>query len=490
MVICHRGHMRKLVSKILAFAMSLLIAAACMASGTVFAASSIVVSATCEVSSIAQGDIITIKVIADNMPEIVSFGPVVLGYTPGVCEYMSFTPGSELANFVFTETQDQGQVTISATDSYYQAASESESDEYDFSAYKSSEPVLLYEVSFRMRPDANGEMSAWIEDLGEFRSSDGEGVEVTKGSGVTVPISDAPISSDATLAFLKIRGVTLTPDFDPNITSYTASVERSVTEVSITATPSNLWAAVIIDGAQNLEVGENIISIDVSAQDGINHMNYTIHIIRKESYVPDNASLIDGSGNTYTFVDLPSELSVPQGFTQTTRVINGYSVPCFTKDGVASVLLYLFDGNNNPGLYFYNSAEKVVTRYDPNNTIIRMSKILKSTPLPEGVDIPTGYVPAEYKTESAVMTGYVNKDNQFICYLTDESGNGAFYLYDPEEQSFQLFTPQDKRAEVMYKYLLNIFVIISLIESIIIVIIVYLVRRIFVDKTTPRPKRV
>ncbi|MCR4688720.1 MAG: cadherin-like beta sandwich domain-containing protein [Saccharofermentans sp.] len=481
--------MRKHLAKVISFAMSLILSVTCLLPGLVRADSSMIISATCEVSNIARGDIITIKVMADNMPKIVSFGPIVLGYSSEVAEYMSFEAGSELTNFGFTETQEDGKIIISAVDTYSQPSDE-EDEEYTYAPFESDSPVMLYEVSFRVRPDAIGEMSAWLEDLGEFRNSSDEGVEVIKGSGVTIPISEAPISADASLAFLKVRGVTLTPEFDPNITSYTASVERSVTEVSITATPSNLWAAVIIDGTNNLEIGENVINIQVTAQDGINHMNYTLHITRKESYVPDNASLVDGQGNTYTFVDLPNELSVPQGFTQTTRVINGYSVPCFTKEGVASVLLYLFDGSNSPGLYFYNGVEKSITKYDPNNTIIRMSKILKSTPLPDGVEIPTGYVPAEYKTESAVMTGYVNEDNQFICYLTDESGNGAFYLYNPEEQSFQMFTPQDKRAEVLYKYLLNIFIIVSLIESIIIVIIVYLVRRIFVDKTTPRPKRV
>lgn len=490
MASCRDGLMRKHICKILTFLMSLIMPAMCIFSNTVTADSSITLSATCEVSNIAPGDIITIKVTADSMPDIVSFGPIVLGYSSDMAEYMSFTAGPDLANFLFTETQGEGQIIISATDSYSQDSNANDGDEYSFTPFNSDGPVLLYEVSFRMKPYASGEMSAWLEDLGEFRNADGSGVEVIKGSGVTVPISEAPISADATLAFLKIRGVSFTPEFDPNITSYTATVERSVTEVSVTATPSNLWAAVIIDGAQNLEVGDNVVTIDVTAQDGVNHVVYTVHITRKESYIPDNASLIDGAGNTYTFVDLPAELSIPSGFTQTTKVINGFSVPCFTKDGVASVLLYLFDGTDNPGLYFYNSTEKSVVRYDPNNTIIRMSKILRTTPLPEGVDIPTGYVPAEFKTETAVLTGYVNKDNQFICFLTDESGSGAFYLYDPEEQSFQLFTPQDKSAEVLYKYLLNIFIIISLIESIIIVIIVYLVRRIFVDKTTPRPKRV
>ena len=139
----------------------------------------------------------------------------------------------------------------------------------------------------------------------------------------------------------KDKGVQLTPEFEPNITSYSATVERSVSEVTINATANNLWAAVIIDGNQNLKVGDNEITIDVTAQDGVNHMHYSIHITRNESYVPENAVLADGEGNTYTFLDIPEKVNVPEGFTQTTKVVNGYSVPAYTREGVSSIL-YIF----------------------------------------------------------------------------------------------------------------------------------------------------
>ena len=454
---------------------------------TAKADSVITVSATTQKTSIGQGDIVKIDVTADNMPQITSFGPIVLGFDKNVAEYISFTEGSELSNFVFTETQEDGLVTISAVDQY---AQNSDNDEYDIAAFESDDPVLLFTVSFRILPNATGEFDAWLDDLGEFKNIASEGVELNKGSGVTIPISEAMISSDATLAFLKINGVQLTPDFNPNITSYTASVDRSVTDVQVTYVPSNLWAAVIVDGNENLELGENEITVDVTAQDGTSWMHYSIHITRNESEVPIDAALVDGAGNTYTFVELPQEIALPEGFSQTTRVINGYSVPAYARDGVSSVLLYLFDGTNSPGLYFYNSQTKTVIKYDADNTIIRMSKILQITSLPDSVAIPDGFIPATFNTGTVVLSGYANEDSEFICYLTDEQGIGNFYLYNPEDGTFQLYKPADRRAGILFEYLFNVFLVISIIESVIIVIIVYLVRRIFVDKTNPRPKRV
>ena len=447
----------------------------------------VTVSVSPQKQTIGQGDIIKIDIVADNMPEITSFGPIVLGYDDTVAEYISFDQGADLKNFTYTESAEDGVITVSAADQY---AQNSDDDEYDIAAFQSSEPVVLYTLSFRVKPNAVGEFDAWLDDLGEFKNASGEGAELTKGSGTTLPINEATISSDATLAFLKISGVQLTPEFNPNITSYSATVERSVTEVQVNAIASNLWAAVIVDGDKDLSIGENEVTIDVTAQDGVSWMHYSIHITRNESYVPVDAALVDYAGNIYTFVDLPQEISLPEGFSQTTRVINGYSVPAFTRDGVSSVLLYLFDGYDSPGLYFYNSTTKTVTKYDSDNTIIRMSKILQISPLPENVSIPDGFTAATFDTGSVVLSGYANEDREFICYLTDETGIGNFYLYNPEDGTFQLYKPADKRAATLFEYLFNVFLIISIIEAVIIVIIVYLVRRIFVDKTNPRPKRV
>ncbi|MBQ5422760.1 MAG: hypothetical protein IIU27_02655, partial [Clostridiales bacterium] len=205
----------------------------------------VTVSVSPQKQTIGQGDIIKIDIVADNMPEITSFGPIVLGYDDTVAEYISFDQGADLKNFTYTESAEDGVITVSAADQY---AQNSDDDEYDIAAFQSSEPVVLYTLSFRVKPNAVGEFDAWLDDLGEFKNASGEGAELTKGSGTTLPINEATISSDATLAFLKISGVQLTPEFNPNITSYSATVERSVTEVQVNAIASNLWAAVIIDG--------------------------------------------------------------------------------------------------------------------------------------------------------------------------------------------------------------------------------------------------
>lgn len=457
---------------------------------SVRAASKITISAETDSKNVGQGDIVTVRVVADNMPGITEFGPVILSYEADEAEYISFSQGKDISgNFFFYETQEKGKITVSAEDQNVRK-SEDNPDEYEVEPFRSDKKVTLFMVSLRVKPGVNGNLNIRVENTGTFKDDRGVKADVVKGNYVSLPISASTISKDATIAFLTLNGVDITPDFNPNITDYTATVERSVTEVQVTATPNNMWAAVVIENNKNLQIGMNVISIDVTAQDGETKMHYTIHITRKESYAPSNATLVDVQGKTYTFLDMPDTITVPEGFVQTMRVINGYSVQTYARDGITSVLLYLFDGTNPPAFYFYNPTEKTVIAYDPDNTIIRTSKILRISALPENVSVPAGFVAATYDTGRIVLKGYADKNSNFICFLVDENGIGDFYIYNPETGSFQLYRPADRRAEILYKYMFEVFLIIAIIEAVSLIITVYMVRKIISDKANPRPKRV
>jgi len=88
-------------------------------------------------------------------------------------------------------------------------------------------------------------------------------------------------STDATLSSLEIDSGTLAPAFSPNMTSYTASVENSVSSVTVTAIATNTDATVEGAGVVSLEVGENIIKVIVTAEDGKTIIEYIITITRE-----------------------------------------------------------------------------------------------------------------------------------------------------------------------------------------------------------------
>ena len=485
----HRTLFLKTAASLFALVFTVVFCLAFTHGEAVKADSEVTISAVTKRTEAGPGDIIIVDVVANSFPNISEFGPVEFNFDADKAEYVSFEQGKDLSNYVFTETQTVGVLKVSGMDQLMNVTTDDNGDEIVTTSFSSDSQVTLFSIVLRLYPESNGEVNCWIGNTGTFTSVD-DTVTAKVGSGVTLPIIRAGVSSDATLASLKIRGTTITPEFNPNITEYSCSVERSVTEVQVSVLANNLWAAVIIDGNQYLNMGDNIVNVNVTAQDGISHMHYTIHVLRKESNVPEDASLVDFEGKTFTFLDAPDDITIPEGFTQTTRYINGYSVPAYAREGVTSVLLYLFDGTQSPGFYFYNSTEKTVLRYEPENTIIEASAILKIVDLPDASMLPDEFKPFDHDTGSMIIHGYQNAEGDFICYMADESNNADFYYYDKATGSISLYRFADRRAELLYSYLFDVFLVIAIIEAVIITITVYIVRKMVFERTNPRPKRV
>ena len=140
-------------------------------------------------------------------------------------------------------------------------------------------------------------------------------IEVTAEDGTaktyTVTINRAVPSSNADLSSLSINVGTLNPDFQANITSYNASVPYEIEEIAIMA-EANYPAAIISgDGQQDLEVGDNLFDITVTAQDRTTK-TYTILVTREPQ--PQLINLILSAGELAPDFDpdIPSyTVSVP-----------------------------------------------------------------------------------------------------------------------------------------------------------------------------------
>ena len=156
-------------------------------------------------------------------------------------------------------------------------------------------------------------------------------VEVTAEDGTTmqtytVTVTRASLSADATLRSLSLSRVTLAPSFIPGTTSYTGSVASSVTSRTVTAVPTHAGATVVIklggvtdpDGTVNLAVGANVITVEVTAEDGTTMQTYTVTVTR--SAPPPTPT--------------PTPTPTPSGSTDTDRSSN--SPPRFVEGAEAA----------------------------------------------------------------------------------------------------------------------------------------------------------
>ena len=105
-------------------------------------------------------------------------------------------------------------------------------------------------------------------------------------------------SSNNDLSSLEVEGYDLDPDFDKNETSYSITVPSDVDSVTVNADPEDDHATVTIDGNENLQPGENTISVTVKAENG-EEKTYTITVTKEEE--PEEDEKI--TSQVYTIAD-------------------------------------------------------------------------------------------------------------------------------------------------------------------------------------------
>lgn len=116
------------------------------------------------------------------------------------------------------------------------------------------------------------------------------------------------LSSDANLSTLTLSTGTLNPEFIPATTKYSASVDSSISVVTVTPATADGNATVKVNGQDvnsgqasqtiNLDVGNNTITVLVTAQDAT-AKTYTIIVDRASSGSKNNSH---GSSNTLTSI--------------------------------------------------------------------------------------------------------------------------------------------------------------------------------------------
>lgn len=87
--------------------------------------------------------------------------------------------------------------------------------------------------------------------------------------------------ANTNLEILAIQNVLLNPPFDLNSTHYVAEVSNDTINLNIFAVPENENAVVQIVGNNELQIGNNLIKIVVTAQNGISKKVYIVDVYRR-----------------------------------------------------------------------------------------------------------------------------------------------------------------------------------------------------------------
>ena len=267
-------------------------------------------------------------------------------------------------------------------------------------------------------------------------------------------------SSNASLGSLVISAGTLSPEFSAATKDYTATVDYSCSSLAVTANPADSKASVTsVTGNDSLEVGDNTVSVVVTAEDG-STSTYNIVVTRRAEDDPENADKQDNwkkfdiNGTEWTMVnDIPEDV-VPVGFEHSKTVIDGLEYNTLHGTFGDITLVYLQSESGN-GLFVYDAAQNAAYEFVRINSESHFIVVL----LPKVDDVPEGYNEISLSIEGkGVATVYQTKvektDDQtkdfYLVYAMNDNGESGWYTYDSVDGTYmrtKLSTPTVAQEE-------------------------------------------
>ncbi|MEE1239134.1 MAG: cadherin-like beta sandwich domain-containing protein [Acutalibacteraceae bacterium] len=285
-----------------------------------------------------------------------------------------------------------------------------------------------------------------------------ESTEDSLGAAATMTVSDAAKSANANLKSLSLSKGTLSPNFSASKTSYTATVDKSVTEVKVYATAQDSGAKVEISGESTLKDGVNTRTVTVTAPSGAQKV-YTIKITRSDkveetSSEPEvNPLETTVNGATYTVLNDISGVTLPVGFSASTATYNDTDV-AVAKDADANYILY----------YLKAAEGEAVEPYLLNGSIFERlpytaigDKFYIFADVSPDLTADDGYYETAVKIGDFSVKAYASNDAELVdfyyvyCFY---DGGYRIYRYDLKENVLQR-APEFKLISVEEKELNN-----------------------------------
>lgn len=214
-----------------------------------------------------------------------------------------------------------------------------------------------------------------------------------------------------------------------------------------------------VTGNDSLEVGENTVSVVVTAEDG-STSTYNIVVTRRAEDDPENADKQDNwkkfdiNGTEWTMVnDIPEDV-VPEGFEHSKTVIDGLEYNTLHGTFGDITLVYLQSESGN-GLFVYDAAQNAAYEFVRINSELHFIVVL----LPKVDDVPEGYNEISLSIEGkGVATAYQTKvektDDQtkdfYLVYAMNDNGESGWYTYDSVDGTYmrtELGTPTVAQEE-------------------------------------------
>lgn len=294
---------------------------------------------------------------------------------------------------------------------------------------------------------------------GDTVSSSAASSEITIGEGNSA-------SNDATLSALKIAPGTM--DFSPDKTDYSIQVNNDVERLTVTAKTRDANAKFVISST-DLKVGDNTITVKVTAADGKTTKTYTIKVKRAEGAAttsttsgekttgaeettkekgespegdgePGDDLLVSADGLEMRIVPSLEGVTLPEGYEPVEYEYDGKKIQAAKSLSGNTLLMYLSDQDGeNFYLYSYNESDKTFTRMMSVSIDAKVYTVLQE--LDDGVIIPDNYHPITVEIGGVDFPAWQSDDDieggYYLIYAMNWDGERAIYRYDSYERTMQ-----------------------------------------------------
>ena len=241
-------------------------------------------------------------------------------------------------------------------------------------------------------------------------------------------IVNKDLSDENALTFLGVNEGALSPTFSEDELSYNVEVKNDITEIIVTAHAKDVGATITGDGTHSLEIGNNVIPVTVTAEDG-SVKTYTINVTREDLISSKMLNLKVKEGQLSPAFDKNiTDYAIKIPFE-----VNSLTLEVTLESNRAS---YRVEGNEN-FVVGSNTVTIVVSDRNGNETTYTLDVIkrpdvnsyLKEINISEGVLSPefnkenSNYeVDVSYYTESIDVEGIVEDKSSTV------EGNGTYSL--------------------------------------------------------------
>lgn len=262
---------------------------------------------------------------------------------------------------------------------------------------------------------------------------------------VTVTNPSSQASSNTNLKGLSTSSGTLTPKFNPDVTSYSVTIANNVEELWLSVSKGDAKQTYVVEGSRKMKVGFNKRVVVVTAENG-DVKRYTVNITRldgegqyTEPPAEDDEALNDLSevivdDQTWYVVEDLTGAELPQNFQIIEYAFDGKTVPALSDNNYIILLLRLPD-NSASDFYVYDK-NGVFTKLLTITVGGQNFHILPTNDIPEGYSAINDFtigevnVPA-YKSDKAGLGDFA------LVYAKGPGGQTGFYSYDTVDNTLQ-----------------------------------------------------